>query len=209
MKKKIIIYVVILIIAIIISIILVKFIRINNFLNKVHKNYGINNFRYEVITNNEEGSALTKVKYLRLNSNYLIISNSALKIYVTDMGDYFSSIEINEEDKTFNKVQIYKENDEKDKEYFTLFGDLKSTYSFFEKVQLCFKWKIKYEKINGNDCIAITDSDNNVTYYDKEKAYVIKKWEKEFTNIQVNSVEKKDIEIPDLKDYTENEKGGI
>lgn len=189
----------IIIILIILSILfLVKFFQINTFLNKVQENFKITNFEFEILRTNDSNNIWSKTKYIAKDATLLIIPNEDIRIYITNnVTDHFSSIAIDEKNKIFYTSEY------QTSEKLNLSGNFQSNYCFIEKVKLCFKWKIKYEKLNNLDCIVITDENNNTTYYNKKNAYIIKSdnWG-EITNVKVNSVTDNDIKLPNLEKYT-------
>ena len=100
--------------------------------------------------------------------------------------------------KTVNKTVL------QNSEYISLSGNLKQNYSFIEKIKLCFNWKIGYQQYNEVDCIVITDENNNITYYNKENAYLVKNNNfGEVKNIKLNSVTENDVALPNLEEYSE------
>ena len=198
MKRKIIICILISIIIILFSLFLIKFTTINSFLKKVSNNFNITNYQFELIKNNENINP-TSHRYLKKDSTLLIIPNDKVKIYmINNENNSVLGLTINETNKTVNKTVL------QNSEYLSLSGNLKQNYSFIEKIKMCFNWKISYEKINEIDCIVITDENNNITYYNKENAYLVKNNNfGEVKNIQLNSVTENDIALPNLDEYTE------
>ncbi len=196
MKRKIIICLLISIIIILFSLFLIKFTTINSFLKKVSNNFNITNYQFELIKNNINP---TSHRYLKKDSTLLIIPNDKVRIYIINNGNNsVLGLTINETNKTVNKTVL------QNSEYLSLSGNLKPDYSFIEKIKMCFNWKISYEKINEIDCIVITDENNNVTYYNKENAYLVKNNDfGEVKNIQLNSVTENDVALPNLDEYTE------
>lgn len=198
MKRKIIICLLISIIIILFSLFLIKFITINSFLKKVSNNFNITNYQFELIKNNENINP-TSHRYLKKDSTLLIIPNDKVRIYMINNGNNsVLGLTIDEINKTVNKTVL------QNSEYLSLSGNLKQNYSFIEKIKMCFNWKISYEKINEIDCIVITDENNNVTYYNKENAYLVKNNNfGEVKNMQLNSVTENDVALPNLDEYTE------
>lgn len=199
MKRKILICIIILLILIVLILFLVKFITINTFLKKVNKNFSITNFQYELVKEYENNTS-TNYKYFKLDSTLLIIPNENVKIFMNyDGNNSVSELTIDEKNKVISRTIV------ENPEYFTLSGNLKPNYSFIEKVKMCFNWKIDYEEVNGIDCIVITDENNNITYYNRENAYMVKNENiGEIINIQINSVTEEDMALPNLEGYTEN-----
>lgn len=198
MVKKFFVCIIIILLIIMATLFLVRFITINNFLKKVNENFSITNFQYELVKE-DENNTLTNYKYLKLDSTLLIIPNENIKIFMNyDGNNSVSELTIDEKNKVVNRTTV------QNPEYFTLSGNLKPNYSFIEKVKMCFNWKIDYEEVNGIDCIVITDENNNITYYNRENAYMVKNENiGEVINIQINSVTEEDMALPNLGGYTE------
>ncbi len=195
--KKVLISIAILIVLIPIIMFLIKFSRINIFLNKVHKNFEISNFQFDSVRLDENNNILGTYKYLKNNSTLLIIPNENVKVYSMDKDGTNLGLIIDEKNKIFYKNEVTYDN------YFSLSGELKKDYSLLEKIKLCFKWKLKNEEIDGIKCIVITE-DNITTYYDVENAYLLGKiGEFKIDNIKINTVTENDVAVPNLEGYAE------
>lgn len=195
--KKVLISIAILIVLIPIIMFLIKFSRINIFLNKVHKNFEISNFQFDSVRLDENNNILGTYKYLKNNSTLLIIPNENVKVYSMDKDGTTLGLIIDEKNKIFYKNEVTYDN------YFSLSGELKKDYSLLEKIKLCFKWKLKNEEIDGIKCIVITE-DNITTYYDVENAYLLGKiGEFKIDNIKINTVTENDVAVPNLEGYAE------
>lgn len=195
--KKVLISIAILIVLMPIIMFLIKFSRINIFLNKVHKNFEISNFQFDSVRLDENNNIIGTYKYLKNNSTLLIIPNENVKVYSMDRDGTTLGLVIDEKNKIFYKNEVTYDKS------FSLSGELKKDYSILEKIKLCFKWNLKNEEIDGIKCIVITDEDNITTYYDEKNAYLLGKiGEFKIDNININTVTENDVAVPNLEGYT-------
>ena len=130
-----------------------------------------------------------------------IVEDKAKFYWIYEENNKFITYAIDDKNKTFNENEIIIENPYELLP--TLSGTLNPNYSFLEKIEMCFSWKIKSDYLDGTKCIVIVDNDGNINYYDAETAYLLKYEDTKITNIQTENVTDEDILLPDFEKYTE------